>query len=303
MKLRIIAFFIMIASCGTRVDVGRNEEKGNPVPPELQEKKQPEDEITVTEDEFGPADNSGSQNSSNGSPIKLTCFGESPSTPAYLEDFCKNADAEQRKVFATTFDLICEKKKLINLFRNACSYDGEGEQSKYFRILKNTDVKDQEAKEFYFLAGFSVTADSTIEDKFNLIYFGYSDQKAFVERYVEIENAHYYDAVVNKSKGEILYSAELASSAAVASFRGKIKLQRFSDDLAVVYNYSIGDTVVIKEHAYIIFIVKLPDNKTRVVAVDEKLVDDSGNHTIAFQTVLKVAKQRMNMEYENAKLD
>ena len=99
------------------------------------------------------------------------------------------------------------------------------------------------------------------------------------------------------------YTAELASSAATVSFRARLEARRITDNLIAVFDYSISDTVILKEHRFLRLLFRGEAGTTRIVAVDEKLIGDGGTHAVAYQNVTDVLKQRMERDYENSRRD
>ena len=88
-----------------------------------------------------------------------------------------------------------------------------------------------------------------------------------------------------------------------AYWRARLETRRISDNLVAVFDYSIGDTVILKEHRFLRLMFRAEPGTTRVVAVDEKLIADGGTHSVAYQNVTDVLKQRMERDYENSRRD
>jgi hypothetical protein len=301
----------MLLGCGTEVDVGHNTsyDPSKTNDSDL-EGEDPEDEGAVIPNDavdgkplFAGLNYTVVRDQSIDPETTLTCFGVSPDVPDYVENFCQNASPLLKTRFAKSFDYLCKKRQLINLFRPSCAWQGEDSIKKSFRIVERTDLADTSQQHFDFFAAFSVIVDSSQAEMIRILYDRFENPIEFRKKFVDIENSSITQTTVDRSNGLIDFFATLASSSATATFRGHIDLVKFHDDLSVVFDYDVGDLLLIQKHNYLMFYVPLGNSKTLIFATDEKNISDSGNHTIAYNTVLNVAKQRMTLEHTNAQRD
>ena len=99
------------------------------------------------------------------------------------------------------------------------------------------------------------------------------------------------------------YTVQFASSAATISFRAKLDLVQYADHFAVAYDYATSDKVILEDHKYIRFFLKMDDGHSRVIAIDQKAIGDQGNHIISYTNLNDVLLQRMRKDHENSKID
>lgn len=292
--------FVLIFSCGTKVTTGAN---GTIDPADNVDDGNSDDAtgISVEKNDFGVI---GDVFPTGVEPERATCFGQSPVMPQYLKEFCESSTAQEHRAdFKTFTEKICDDATYINLFRDACTWTGDDKPERFFRVIEHTDLKDSSTQQFYFLAGFSTTVNGPVNRLIDQWYLRFQDSEAFKRNYSSIENSTVLSADINKDEGIINYKAQLVSSSATASYTGRSNIAPISEHLTVVYDQALKDMVLVKEHRYMMFYVPIDADHTRIVGLDEKLIQDSGNHPVAYTNVLTVAKRRMTMEFENAPIE
>ncbi len=251
-------------------------------------------------DEKGTGDDSGGDGGGS-TGAKLTCYGPAPELKGGVQAFCDGLGEDLKATFAKSYDWICNQRRLVNLFLRPCSWTGENGSEKYRRVLEKTDLQDMNSQDFHFLGAYGMTSQSTPEDHLSLIYREMTDP-SYDDRFVSIRNSRLYD-IVPRADGGFEYSVEFASSAATVGFRAALHAQTFGN-LVAVFDYAIGGQVLVKEHRFLRLMLPGADaGTTRVVAVDEKLISDGGQHQVAYQNLTEVLKQRMERDYENSRRD
>jgi hypothetical protein len=135
----------------------------------------------------------------------------------------------------------------------------------------------------------------------DLYYRTYIDP-AYPTQYVMIPNVKITNGTANRSAGTIDYSIQLATSAEEVSYRGHIDVRKLPSGAAVLFDQAVGDKVLIKNNAVLLLVVPQSAGSILLV-VDDKQVDDRGNHRVALSTASNLDKQRMEASYENAKRD
>lgn len=233
----------------------------------------------------------------------LTCFGESPTLRPGFQAFCDDLKPELRQIFAASYDLICNQKRLVNLILRPCSWNGASgaTSDKFRRVLAKTDIADVDTKDFSFLAAYGMTSESTPEEHVALILREMTDPN-YATNFVTIRNSRLH-AITPRPEGGFDYSVEFASSAATVAFRAALYSEQFAGGLTAVYDYAISDEVLVKEHRFLRLIVAGDEGTSRIIAIDEKLISDGGNHQVAYQNLTDVLKQRMERDYENSRRD
>lgn len=298
--------------CGTAVDTGENLEKGQPQ--DLDASAVDGEDPAIDPGVLGGG-GAGPTYAPDGTPIypesggdgggtggaTLTCFGPAPGLSQDLLTFCDGLEPELKTRFAAPLALICNERRLVNLTLKPCSWSGAGSSDKFRRVLQRTDLDDQTTTDFASLMAYGVTTESDLDAQVALTFREMNDP-AYEATFVKIRNSRIYDvAPIGPEAYE--YSAELASSAATVSFRSRMEARRISGNLVAVFDYSIGDTVIIKEHRFLRLLFRAEPGTTRIIAVDEKLIGDGGTHTVAYQNVTDVLKQRMERDHENSRRD
>lgn len=308
----------LATACGPEVDVGDNAERGRLLTDDPDASSDAKDDPILSDDarphgaplpEGTPRPDDLPQDPnapapSPGAPAggaALTCYGPAPSLDADFEAFCAFPNDARRQAFATAFELVCSQRKLINLALAPCSWSGAGEKTKFRRVLQKTALDDQAAQDFRFLAAYAVTSESKLEDHAALLLREMTDPN-YGQTFVTIKNSKVYD-VVAKPDGSFDYTADFASSAARVSFRANLSIAQITPRLWVAFDYAFDGFVLVKEHRFLRFLVRLDDKRTRLVALDEKLVSDAGNHPLAYQNLMDVLEQRMGRDHENSRRD
>jgi len=318
-KIATLTLLALAPACGPEVDVGDNAERGRLLTEDPDAAADADDDPILSDDALPsgeplpdgtvipgnqPNDPDAPAQSPGGAPTggtPLTCYGPTPSLDADFAAFCAFPNDARRQAFATAFDLVCNQRKLINLALAPCSWTGAGEKTKFRRVLQKTALDDQAAQDFRFLAAYAVTSESKLEDHAALILREMNDPN-YGQTFVTIKNSKVYD-VVAKPDGSFDYTADFASSAARVSFRANLSIAQITPRLWVAFDYAFDGFVLVKEHRFLRLLVRLDDKRTRLVALDEKLVSDAGNHPLAYQNLMDVLEQRMGRDHENSRRD
>ena len=324
---------VWLAGCGTHVDAGDNLEAQTPAVdngdgdggepgsgdvkkrqnggdgamPKEQGGNAPgegEGDSNATDDDGesdGNGTNDGGGEGSGSSGAKLTCYGPAPELKGGVQAFCDGLGDDLKATFAKSYDWICNQRRLVNLFLRPCSWTGENGSEKYRRVLEKTDLQDMDLQDFHFLGAYGMTSQSTPEDHLSLIYREMTDL-SYDDRFVSIRNSRLYD-IAPRPDGGFEYSVEFASSAATVGFRAALHAQTFGN-LVAVFDYAIGGQTLVKKHHFLRLLLPGADaGTTRVIAVDEKVISDGGQHPVAYQNLTDVLKQRMERDYENSRRD
>lgn len=304
-KSYIFASALALTGCGTKVEVGENEDHGNPNSQDAQ--VQQEDTVITGGGQPVPTGSGGSGTGSSGTgttgsggggTLTLTCFGDNPTLPDNFQAWCDGMDQGRRAVFSKAVDYICHQQRFVNLAYDACSWNGDAANiNKYWRTIE--DTTDSSIPDTNFVAAYSITTETNLTNQVQLIIDEMEDPN-FDQTHTTIANSRIYD-VVPGDDGSFTYSAELASSAATISFRGQMEFEYYGDQFAVAYDYATTNKVIIKESKFLRFFIDLGDGRTRVIAVDEKLVGSGGSHAISRENIISVLNQRMKKDYENSK--
>ncbi len=327
-RLETIIFtglLVALAGCGTEVDVGENREKA------LEARALAANDAEAAEDplvdagaegttptptgssdagdgaspsttpggsgDAVPAQGGGTQ----GSGAPLTCFGPAPALPAGFEAFCALEEPTLRTAFAASFKRICEERRLLNLFLEPCGWRGVGASDKFRRVIEKTALDAEASQDFAFYAAYALTTESGLEAQTALVKRELEDPN-YADSFVSIKNSRVYDLAQN-ADGTYDYTVELASSSATVKFRAHVVFVSLSPDLTAVFDYAVSDKVIVKEHRFLRFIQREGAGHSRVVAIDDKLVADGGNHVLAYQNLTDVLRQRMERDHENARRD
>ncbi len=305
---RSLALFGVLAclpACGTEVDVGRNHELGRPqlqdgvtsdATGETPDTPIPGGDGPAVDDDGTPFDPS-----SPGSPAApgaaLTCYGPAPSLPPEVATMCDTVSDELKTEFAAALGLICQEHRLLNLVADACAYDG-GDVKNHRRILTATPLEDSASDRYDFFAAYSVKTPVSPMQMAGLIEAEMQDPN-FSANHRTIRNSRLYD-VVPLGPSFYEYSAELANSAATVRFRARLQVMPVSDKLTVVFDYDVGDRLLLIRHKFMRLLFADGFGGTRIVGIDEKAVEDGGNHLIAYRNLMDVLEQRMEKDYVNA---
>ena len=239
--------------------------------------------------------------SSAGGDAAGSCFGATlaDKVPAAMAEFCKDTPADLKTAFAKAFKTMCDEHKLVGLAQPSCAWDGTAaKQSTYLRVLEKTDPTDP-AQEFTFFAAYSVAIATNPADFLDVLVKNYTDPN-FGATYVPIKNSHITDAKSDAKAGTLDYTVELATSAASVKFRGHSDIKRYTSGMIGVFDRAVGDKVLIVDNNTLLLLIPNASGAL-YVAVDDKKVDDSGNHRLAASAATALDKERMGNSFENAK--
>lgn len=231
---------------------------------------------------------------------KLTCFGAAPELKGGVQAFCDGLSDDLKATFAKSYDWVCNQRRLVNLFLRPCSWNGANGSEKFRRVLEKTDLADGTTNDFRFFAAYGMTSQSTPEEHLALIFREMTDPD-YARRFVTIRNSRIYD-VATRPDGGFDYSVAFASSAATVGFRAALRSETFGS-LTAVFDYATGGHVLVKEHRFLRLMLAGAAGTTRILAIDEKLISDGGQHQVAYQNLTDVLKQRMERDYENSRRD
>jgi hypothetical protein len=295
--------------CGTKVDVGENEEYGKPKSDDAFVQQEGEDTPITSSGQPGQSGSGGSGaaggaggesgggSGGSGGGYSLTCFGTNPVLPTQFQTWCDNMDENLASIFAEHVDYICNQKKLVNLTYEACAWNGTSDISKYKRTF--SDTQDTSVQDYSFFAAYSLTAHKTTDEFRDLYDQELLDPTGFEDDgNIQITNT----TVTNQTKhtnGNYSYSVEFRSSAATISFSANIDYENH-DGMMVVYDYDVADQVILKENRFLRFFIDQGDGTSRLIGLDAKIIGDGGNHAITRQNVLNVLELRMRKDYENS---
>lgn len=329
-RLQTLIFTALLATlpgCGTEVDVGDNREKALEARAlaanEVEDVEDPlveggTDGAPTSADGTSGADDGGGASPANpgggsgdavpanggttsGGGTALTCFGPAPALPPGFDAFCALEEPTIRTAFAASFKRICEERRLLNLFLDPCGWKGVGPSDKFRRVLDKTALDAEASQDFAFYAAYSVTTESGLEAQTALVKRELEDPR-YADTFVIIKNSRVFDLAQN-ADGTYDYTVELASSSATVKFRAHVVFVPLSPDLTAVFDYAVSDKVIVKEHRFLRFIQRVDAGHSRIVAIDDKLVADGGNHVLAYQNLTDVLRQRMERDHENARRD
>lgn len=289
--LMTVIFVLSLSACGTQVEVGDNGEKGDEAGP-----------LGTGNSTGGGGVNGSSADGTGGSAFSLTCFGEVPTLPDYLDDFCSSVDDGFTEDFAKAIEDICVNHYFANLFADGCSWEGDNPKEDYYGILEHTDLADESTAVFKYYGAFSVTPPIAKTRAMDLIFEGLSDPN-FGDTYKTIPNLKLSNVSFDKKEGWINYTAEVASSSATVKFDGRVDMFHFGDQLTVIFDKAVANMTIMKRSRVAIFLLDLGDGRTRTVFIDEKELHDSGHHDIAVRGLIKSSMDRLGNSYENAVID
>jgi hypothetical protein len=247
----------------------------------------------------GGADEDG-DDSGDGTDATGSCFGvvDAAKAPAAMQEFCADTPATIKSGFVKAFKTMCDEHKLVGLAQPSCAWDGaKDKQSAYIRVLEKTDPSDA-AQEFTFFAAYAMAIKAAPEDFLDVIVKTYTDPD-FASTYVPIKNAH-VEGGKGDAKSGLDYTVELATSAAAVKFRGRSDIQRYKSGMIGVFDRAVGDKVLIVDNNALLLLIPAKDGGSLYVAVDDKKVEDSGNHRLAASSALALDKERMGNAFENA---
>ncbi len=271
----------LLSACGTEVDVGRNDQ------PELF--RTPDDE-----GEEGSGGESSGEGSANALALNCTETVDQAELSEHAAAFCDETPAELKTPFARAYNRICEQRNIVRMMESGCAWSGEGKLDKFFRVLEKTDLNDRSIQDFSLLAAFSVNIARTPEEYLYAFYRGYDDP-AFKAQLKKLDAFKLSNVQVDRDKGQVDYSVEAQTSAATAKYRGLIKVKKLSSGMVAIYDQAVSDKVVVKEQRYLILLIPNGEKSSVVMAVDDKIVEDLGNHQIAYTTSVKINKDRMDL--------
>jgi len=274
--LTSVAFLV---NCGTEVDVGRNDQP----------------ELFQTEED--PAVSTGSADATASAAL-LSCQETltTKGAPKGVEEFCATAPAKFRASFAKAFDLLCDSKKALQMTISGCAWDGSKDMNAFFRVFEKTDLTATSIQEFTFVAAYAVEIPRTVNEYENAFYRGYEDP-AFKAKIKKMDAFKLSNIQVDRNAGTVDYFVEATTSAATAKFTGHIDVMKFPSGAMAIFDEAVDDKVVVKENRYLILVLPVTDKRSIVLAIDDKVVDDLGNHQIAYNTSVKVDKQRMELTH------
>jgi hypothetical protein len=273
---------IIAGGCGTDVDVGRNDN------PELFADTEAESGDVISPADGAPA------NSADGLALNCTEAVSEAELPVHAKAFCAETPQEFRQPFARAFERLCVQRDIVRMMDAQCSWDGSSKLDAFFRVLEKTDLKDRSVMDFSMLAAFAVTIPRTPDEYLFAFYKGYEDPE-FKARLKRLDAFKLSNVMVDRNAGLIEYNVEAQTSAATAKFRGRIAVHKLSSGVIAIYDQAVADKVIVKEQRYLILLVPIGEKKSIVLAVDDKIVEDLGNHQIAYSTSVKINKERMEL--------
>jgi hypothetical protein len=268
-------------ACGTDVDVGRNDQ------PELF--RTPDDE---EEEESGSESNG--EGSANALALNCTESVAVGELSSHAAAFCDETPSDLKTPFARAYTRICEQRNIVRMMESGCAWSGEGKLDKFFRVLDKTDLNDRSVQDFSLLAAFSVNISRSPEEYLYAFYRGYDDPE-FKAQLKKLDAFKLSNVRVDREQGKVEYSVEAQTSAATAKYRGLITVKKLSTGMVAIYDQAVSDKVVVKEQRYLILLVPTGEKSSVVMAVDDKIVEDLGNHQIAYTTSVKINKDRMDL--------
>jgi len=233
----------------------------------------------------------------------LTCYGPNPNIPYDFQTFCDDIPGDLKTEFATAHKVLCDDQRLINLaLYDVCSWHGDqADITRRRKIFDASDATDTSIDWFYMLTAYSLTTFSSPSEHFDLIRREMRDP-AFTDTYFQVPNSIVTNRIEYNSNS-YSYHVSLANSAATVSFTANLKLWKISDVLSVVFDYAVSDKVIVQEHKYIRFIIDVGDGQSRIVALDEKKINDSGQHNVAYSNLISIIHKRMEKDFENSLRD
>jgi hypothetical protein len=268
-----------LCGCGTEVDVGRNDQP----------------ELFQVED--NPQGSTGNADATAGAAL-LSCQDtlDAKGAPKGVDEFCASAPAKFRGSFAKAFDLLCESQKALTMSVSGCAWDGSKDMNAFFRVFEKTDLTATSIQEFTFVAGSAVEIPRHVSEYENSFYKGYEDPE-FKAKLKKLDSFKLSNVEVDRNAGTIDYFVEAQTSAATAKFTGHIDVVKFPSGAMAIFDEAVADKVIVKENRYMILVLPTGENRSIVLAIDDKVVDDLGNHQIAYNTSVKVNKQRMELTH------
>ncbi len=274
---------VSMAACGTEVKVGRNSN------PSL---------FASDSDEFLAAS---SDATGGGASLNLGCFGQVPDAamPATIVDLCASTPESIRSDYAKIFATLCDERRLVNLVQPECGWDGASELGRHLQVLERTDLDATEIKEFDFYAAGSATLTRTMDEYLQAFYRGYEDPE-FRARLKVYDKVKLTDVVVDRDTGRIDYTVEIKSSAATVGFTGEIHVIKYDSGLVAIFDRAVRDLRIVKENRFVTLLAPAVDGQLVVALIDQKKIDDLGNHRIAFSTSIKFDKERLELMHAMA---
>ena len=286
MLLTCTSFLPWFVSCGTEVNVGRNSDPA----------------YFDSGDDFLSGDGSQDGGSiGSGDAMALSCFGaaEESALPESIVDFCANTSEDIQANYQKIFNTICKERRLANLVNPQCGWDGEQELGSYLRVLERTDLDDTGIKEFDFYAAGSVRLPRTVDEYLWGFYEGYENPE-FRARLKVYDKVNLSNLAVDKEAGAIDYTVEIKTSAATVGFTGRVDVVRYDSGLVAVFDRAVKDFKIVKENRFVTLVAPTGENEIVVVIIDQKKVDDMGNHRIAYSSAIGFDKERMELMHAMA---
>jgi hypothetical protein len=273
----------LCCACGTQVEVGRNSQ------PNL---------FAGAEDSFA-SDGNGQTFSADG--LALSCYGEASQdqVPSSVLEFCSELSPEVSSEFALAYKYLCETREVANMTRAQCAWNGEGEASSFLKVISYTDLDDTANKEFSYLSAGSVLIPRAAQEYLTAFYRGYDDPE-FKSKLKALDGFVLSDVSVDRQAGTVDYTVEAKTSAAVAKFTGHIDVLKSESGIIAMFDRAVKNKVLVVENRYLLLIVPIDQDYSVVLAIDDKVVNDMGNHRIAFNTSVDLNKARMELTHAAA---
>lgn len=239
---------------------------------------------------------SGTQQSS-GTSGKVTCWGASSNPYPGFIDMCNQFPQNLQDVFSEVYQSVCLEKTLVNLIFAPCGWSGDAStQSKYMRILDMTDLESPDSK-FNINVAYAMTTEGTLEDHLELLDREFVDS-TFADTFDSLlgDNMTYRQKM---SEGNYQYTVEVVNSAMTIRWSGDILISQINEDMFVVFDYSTGNNLIVDSHVFFRAYIRDPNNKTRIIAVVQEVVDDGGNHIVAYENIISIIRDLMKDEFNN----
>lgn len=277
-----LVLFILLSACGTKVDTGRN---SIPRPPA----------------ESGD-DGSGKKLDELGS---QSCFGSSGDEPEILSLFCATLKDHQGHYFEKLTTLVCEEKKLYNLFLPECGWTGEaGEKPASFILpIEHTELGDKKSGDFYYMSAYGLTLGKSKKSLKKLLLFAYSDPEGFKKKFIfppSTKVVPHEPGIFNDGQDQLLvYDMEIKGSATKIGFSSELRGYEVKKHFEVITERLLTTKTRINMRRTIMLSFPLPDGRSKIVVLEEFDVQDGTLHDIAFDVLTRHDESRMRLFYDN----
>jgi hypothetical protein len=274
---------MLIVSCGTKIDTGRNAER-------KPDYKNTTEATTPASQEDAP---------------QSSCFGSATESIPELETICGVLPLSERTHFLSLHDIVCNEKKLLNLFLPECGWQGQEQKPLGFlKVLDHTPLANTDVHMFYYLSAYSLTVKNSAQSLKDLLFFAFSDPAGFQSKYIFPKNTvvtPHASGVERIGKADrLIFDMDITGSVGSTRFVNEMRGYQASEKVEVVTERSQGPGEGINMRKSLQISKRLDDGSQKIVVLEEFEVPDRGLHDIALKVLRAHDVNRMKLFMDNA---